>query len=361
MLQDGKVPRIHSTSKWLVYLNYRDFGTTPSDKSHFCCVSTPYVFNAYYCIYGLTGSVGGAAEKKFLMENYKATSFRVPLFLETCTGVGKKKIVCHTPTLHLDRQSQRSMIVETALNMRAKVPVLVITHEEEGSPAFENFEGVYDALHRAVGGAQGEVQILAEIDPKNDMRSMKSQWHDIISSATERLDEQHVFPITVTNAWGGRGHDFRCLDDSIEEGDGMMLIMTTVPQEREWTQWKGRTARQDLSGQFKVVLSRGDAPFKDGFEHCDDGVEQGQSLVEKLLEFNDKANEKTISEMKGELDWGLRLAKLCDKYYQKFPRSSDDAWPSPRYPQQDRALRDVLGSSSTEKISEFERKFGLGQ
>jgi len=223
---------------------------------------------------------------------------------------------------------------------------------------------MYDALRKEIGDSDKKLQIFADINPKNDMRSMKGQWEDIINHATERLEEKCVFPITVTNPWGGRWHDFRCLDDSLEQGGGLMLITTTVPQEREWTQWKGRTARQDLSRQIKVVFSQKDAPFvHGGFGECDDGEKQPSSLVQKLLDFNDKEYNKKISNMKTELHEGLRPAEICDEYYQKHPRCNAAQWPQPDFLEQDRELRHLLGlhKPSLSTMHSFMMKFDLGQ
>lgn len=44
-----------------------------------------------------------------------------------------------------------------------------------------------------------------------------------------------------------------------------MVVMTSVPNEREWIQWKGRTARQDKKGQFSVVLSKENFVDEDDF------------------------------------------------------------------------------------------------
>eukprot|EP00964_Phaeocystis_antarctica_P159728 scaffold130901_cov39-Phaeocystis_antarctica.AAC.1 len=42
----------------------------------------------------------------------------------------------------------------------------------------------------------------------------------------------------------------------------MLVIATSVPDEREWIQWKGRTARQDRPGQYHVVLNTRAKPFE---------------------------------------------------------------------------------------------------
>lgn len=44
-----------------------------------------------------------------------------------------------------------------------------------------------------------------------------------------------------------------------------MVVMTSIPDsEREWVQWKGRTARQDRAGQYKVILNQHDDVFSKG-------------------------------------------------------------------------------------------------
>ena len=69
--------------------------------------------------------------------------------------------------------------------------------------------------------------------------------------------------VTVTDRFGGRGHDFQVVDREANANGGMLVIATSIPDEREWIQWKGRTARQDRPGQFYVILNEGAAPFNE--------------------------------------------------------------------------------------------------
>ena len=69
--------------------------------------------------------------------------------------------------------------------------------------------------------------------------------------------------VTVTDRFGGRGHDFQVVDKEANANGGMLVIATSVPDEREWIQWKGRTARQDRPGQFYVILDVKGKPFSD--------------------------------------------------------------------------------------------------
>ena len=381
MLVDGKLPRVRLTDAWLEYLNYRDFGVVPAFQTHFCCVSKPHLFNSYFCVCGLTGSLGGKAEKAFLTEVYSARAFKVPLFLDTCRGHGKEPAVCIEVSLHPDRPAQRAAIVRTALEARARVPVLIITRDNQGG-----LEGVYDELERAfligspgdaAGGTEGggepaalapaadrpsPVQVFAQLDPKHGRRSMKHEWGAIVERATKRLADGS-YPVTVTDPWGGRGYDFRCLDDAVNEHGGLLLIVTSVPQEREWTQWKGRTARQDRRGQFAVMMCQEDPPFAKGsVTGVLPGIEQQDTLIETLLEEADKANFKKIEENRKGLDTGRHLAEVCDKYYRKYRRETHE-WPAPEWREKDRILRDQLlqkGRSLTvREIEAGARKLGL--
>ena len=53
---------------------------------------TPYIFNKYAGIFGLTGSVGGKAELKYLTSTYHAVKFDVPRFLDTCVGNARERL-----------------------------------------------------------------------------------------------------------------------------------------------------------------------------------------------------------------------------------------------------------------------------
>ena len=83
--------------------------------------------------------------------------------------------------------------------------------------------------------------------------SMIAHANDIIEQATKRCFSKArtpYFRITVTDWFGGRGHDFDCMDEGANAHGGMLVIATDVPDAREWIQWKGRTARQDRPGPY---------------------------------------------------------------------------------------------------------------
>lgn len=41
---------------------------------------TPYMYNKYECIFGLTGSVGGHAEREYIEKTFNAVPYQVPIF-----------------------------------------------------------------------------------------------------------------------------------------------------------------------------------------------------------------------------------------------------------------------------------------
>ena len=63
---DGNLPKVALTSPWLSYLNYSLCGIEPFSETRHATVCTPYIFNKYKGLFGLTGSVGGKAELAYL-------------------------------------------------------------------------------------------------------------------------------------------------------------------------------------------------------------------------------------------------------------------------------------------------------
>lgn len=53
------------------------------------------------------------------------------------------------------------------------------------------------------------------------------------------------------------------VDKESNANGGMLVIATSIPDKREWIQWRGRTGRQDRPGQFHVVLNAQSKPFSD--------------------------------------------------------------------------------------------------
>ena len=243
------VPKETLTADWLLYLNYRDhpaaanLASPPLKESFYSCLCLPFMYNKYACIFGLTGTVGGQDERDYLEETFGAVAFDVPQFLNTCPGDGKKPPKNRGVTIVNTRDALVQKVVERAKDSYRKVPVLIITRgRRENEPNELNV--IYDAVREGIG-ADEPIQILRERDDSN-ADVAEEEINRTIADATSRCgtgDESKCY-ITVTDHFGGRGHDFECKDDDTNDNGGMLVIATSIPETREWVQWKGRTARQ---------------------------------------------------------------------------------------------------------------------
>ena len=230
------------------------------------------------------------------------------------------------------------------------MPVLIIAASSEE----------LSTIHKAVcdGGVVpvDEVQRFAEFDEAG--ASLKEQWQTIIDDATKRLGgaEDNRCRVTVTDRFGGRGHDFQVVDKEANANGGMLVIATSIPDEREWIQWKGRTARQDRPGQFYVILNEKSKLFKEKSglaskvkkSTFSSGDKRGQpdhdARVEVMLEVADDGIGDKLKAFEGEQASGEKLNEVAMLYFQKHPRHFDDPWPQlEKYPT-DREFRHFMSS-----------------
>ena len=358
MLDDqGNVPKVALTSPWLIYLNYILCGIEPFSETRHACVCTPYIFNKYKGIFGLTGSVGGKAELNYLSKTYHAIKFDVPRFLDTCTGNARKLVVNHGVEIYEGPEKQLERVVALAGQYFKQVPVLIIT------TGAAQLAKMHDALIKTgseYGIPADEVQKFAQFNERG--QSLAKQWSTIIDDATKRLGgvSDSRCRITVTDKWGARGHDFQVVDKESNANGGMLVIATSIPDEREWIQWKGRTARQDRPGQFYVVLDSTQKPFNDPkhkklagkLRKLTDGGSSRNVLedtkranedtkIELLLDVADDGIGERLKNFEGEQERGEKLNELTEKYYVLNPRSFDDPWPKREYLETDSVLRKV--------------------
>ena len=70
-----------------MYKNYADFDLQPSKDTFRNSLCTPYMYTKYACIFGLTGSVGGEAERAYIKQTYQAVPYEVPQLLTTVAAV----------------------------------------------------------------------------------------------------------------------------------------------------------------------------------------------------------------------------------------------------------------------------------
>ena len=353
MLDDqGNVPKVALTSPWLIYLNYALCGIEPFSETRHACVCTPYVFNKYKGIFGLTGSVGGKAELNYLAKTYHAIKFDVPRFLDTCHGNARKEVVNHGVELLSGEEAQIRRIVQLAADYYKQVPVLVI------ASGGKQLDKIFKALQEnELDIPADEVQRFAQFNEKG--QSLASKWQTIIDDATKRLGgvTDSRCRVTVTDKFGGRGHDFQVVDKEANANGGMLVIATSIPDEREWIQWKGRTARQDRPGQFYVILDEQAKPFSDPTKKkLKEQIKRAaapksprgelgnpeDAKVDMMLEVSDEGIGEKLKAFEGEQAAGEKLNELTEKYYQRCPRTFSDPWPMEQFKKTDGVLRKFL-------------------
>ncbi|KAL3921576.1 MAG: hypothetical protein SGPRY_004857 [Prymnesium sp.] len=386
-LVDGKPPKVSRTHGWLIYLMYRDFGTPPKKFTPYLTICTPYMYNKYECIFGLAGSVGGQAERDYIEKTFNAVPFQVPLFLSTCRDSAKTAARNKGVMVERSREAMLRRVCDLTIENYTKVPILVITQGEVN----DEFDQVHAALSKRLESERmrsgfefdaHSLMTLTERDREGNLLDWR--WQGVIEDSTKRTGtgEAAHFHITLTDAFGGRGHDFNCNDEFANANGGMLVIATSVPDTRVWVQWKGRTARQDRPGQFFVVLSADDNMFvrhsgllSELQERSEEGkIEHILALQESCywrtsltssraplpslcpsptlsLSLQDRNIHATLSHYEREQAKGAWLNELCDKYYVLHQRRSAE-WPSASHKSTDTKLRDLLsaGFSTGEDI-----------
>ena len=355
----GNVPKVRLSSPWLTFLAFKLAGIPPNAETRWSCVCTPYVFNKYKGIFGLTGSVGGKAELKYLASTYKALKFDVPRFLDTCVGNARKEVLNRGVELFSGEAEQIKRVCALAAEYFREVPVLIIT---TGGEQIGKVIAALKGSSSESGIPAEEVQRLSQFDENG--RSLDKQWQGVIEDATRRLggSADSRCRVTVTDKFGGRGHDFQVVDKESNANGGMLVIATSIPDEREWIQWKGRTARQDRPGQFYVILDESAAPFSNPkhkklasklkalaaatpskkAQDDPDAPKPQDAMVEALLDVADDGIGAKIKEFEAEQARGEKLNEITELYYKEHPRSFDDPWPQDKYLETDAKLRDIL-------------------
>ena len=369
----------HWVDLWAEYICYVECNTAPSYHTRFFYQSMPYMLLQYECILGLSGSLGSPAEKNYLKSTYGAWNYTVPSFLDTCRqmrpGIPNKHLpvlVGDTVRIFKSKVEQYQAIAELAVEMATDVPVLIIVPYTEKR---EMIEQVLKCIRKMdskwLGGNAPEefVQLFSQYD--DDYKKM--DWTHIVDKATAAVPRTKSRRITVTDPFGGRGHDFSVRDDHehVEEHGGMLVIATFIPEsERDWIQWKGRTARSDNKGQFAVLLRQDPLGPGDPAEQKDpafltaydtggiDSSCHSQNIIGALLGIQDKKKEEQIKKGEETISKGKRLNELCDQYYLTHKTGLAGCWPSC---ERDEILSSFLegGDGSARAVQEVSRRLGL--
>ncbi|EGD76212.1 hypothetical protein PTSG_00915 [Salpingoeca rosetta] len=335
ILNERGRPKADQTSLALEYLNFvSGYNDSPSFKTTNYVIATPHVFKQYAFILGLTGSVGGEAEREYLQSTYDAGVFSVPPFLNTCTDARKREPHQHLLKVVDGAQQQRAEVASVVEENIDSVPVLVI------SPTPDEAQAVARQLRAQLGGER--VQLLLELV---DGVSQKDRWQTTIDQATQPM--QHIdtvgggWRVTVTDYFGGRGHDYKVTDEGVDDAGGMLVIITHIPDSyREWVQWKGRTARQDRNGQLALILNSAEAfmrQHREVVEQFKDGALSGAEFVERLLHERNMEKKEVLDKYAETQRNGMAVNEMCDRFYRRY--GAGTVWPENDL---HRKLRDFL-------------------
>ena len=76
-----RLPKAPLIADWLEFLNMEKHKKPAKKQTFFTTLCTPFMYNQYNCIFGLTGSIGGPAEREYIKRTYKAVVYEVPHYL----------------------------------------------------------------------------------------------------------------------------------------------------------------------------------------------------------------------------------------------------------------------------------------
>jgi hypothetical protein len=277
----------------------------------FYAQAIPYMCSNYSRLFGLTGTVGGQPERDYLRREYGAEITKVPRFLSTCRGFdGSKQLVRTECAVEKGEAAQFAKIVQLALAKRTSVPVLVICQTPK---QVSRLKAAMLAAH-ADDLREDELQVLLEGEGDVNDVTQKSEGSG-----------RDFYRVTITDYFGGRGHDYICIDNKIDLSGGMLLILTQIPEsQREWVQWLGRTARQDKKGQWALILNSEDKP-QSGI-HEVDPRSNGDQFIDACFARRDEDMAQRVLVRKELADQGKAVNRFCDLYYAERGLTARTRW-----------------------------------
>jgi hypothetical protein len=272
-------------------------------------------------------------------------------------------LVRDTAFVYPTRAEQFREVARLAIEQSATAPVVIITAASS----------LAEALLREIEsqGAINECAPVLFLQHGSRRNGVPLTWSAAVELSTQPITNaagRRCWPITVTDYFGGRGHDFRINDPQVDQAGGLTVIATCIPpNEREWAQWLGRTARNDRRGRFAVILSEEDEPVQDQSstphrvrlavisEHRRPGAtrEYTPKLVSALLGVRDQATKAALDALSnGAVHRGQLMNELCDIFYEEFGPGAP--WPGvPGSPHEQ--LRDFLASWYRRELVEIPR------
>lgn len=146
---------------------------------------------------------------------------------------------------------------------------------------------------------------------------------------------------------------------------GLLVIITEIPiaGEREWVQWKGRTARSDRMGQYAIVLSRADEALRSGAHLLQAAPLRPNiydvTLAEALLKAQDDKLRAKLATAEEKAKLGKERNALCDAFYTRYraARGGVAFDKGPWFPEQLELSRII--DSGQGDFADFRRRHGL--
>ena len=195
MLEEGpdgtpRLPKVPLSDDWLVYKNYVDFQVEPSKATFRNSLCTPYMYTKYACIFGLTGSVGGEAERAYIEKTYQAVPYEVPQFLHTCVNTTKDEAKMLGCSIQPSTAAMIKLVVELAVKWHTEVPVLIITRGAEHDELVSVVAGLVAAMqgedHSGGPMSAGDESKLRSLVRLGQASSEKRQLGQALSSRSRQ-------------------------------------------------------------------------------------------------------------------------------------------------------------------------------
>ncbi len=331
---------------------YLERNFEPSLKTRYYQLSLPHMFGQYGTIFGLSGSLGSPAELKFLNETYKTFTLTVPSFLDTCNNTQKKipTLIDDCVYLESSQTSQFNRIARVAIEKCKKVPVLIILKNVTAVKDLQKLILQKLKPRKPIESMDNRyVQILLERDETGN----KLDYGMIISKAVEKVHDEDsssiagttipaYYTITITDWFGGRGHDYITYDEDVEENGGVLVIVGSIPpNEREHIQWRGRTARSDRSGSIAYILDKTENQAEifnklppelltarkikvDGIITTDTRYEG--EIMQDIMNLQDSTVDRRLTDLKKDIRHGKIINEFCDNFYLEYGEGAP--WPA---------------------------------
>lgn len=272
-----------------------------SERNMGCCISHVSFFTRYKRIIGLSGSLGGEAERSELMETFKLDTFNVPPHIEGVRTIQK-------PIFVKNKQEWTQAIGKATLEqIRLGKAVLIIFKTIQDTKDFK--KSLNYANSKLLNGSQSN----------SDEEAIVAQ------AGTSKM-------VTIATNKAGRGMDIRTTEQTDKAG-GLHVLITFFPLNRRVEkQAVGRTSRMGKNGTVQMILNEG---HEDIEEHA---KSDGEKKL-KVLEDNREKSEKFLSIERLKvvipiakhvdfivMDFCSKLAEIKDNYNKHEVKALKERW-----------------------------------